>query len=55
VSPEVMLVLVRVASVTSGNEVGVQDRQVPLDVFVGRVAELARVAEVVTQVEAGQP
>jgi tetratricopeptide (TPR) repeat protein len=33
----------------------VQDRQVPLDVFVGRVAELARVAEVVSRVEAGQP
>ncbi len=32
-----------------------QDRQVPLDVFVGRVAELARVAEVLTRVEAGQP
>jgi DNA-binding CsgD family transcriptional regulator len=33
----------------------VHDRQVPLDVFVGRAAELARVAEVVTRVEAGQP
>jgi len=33
----------------------VQDRQVPLDVFVGRSAELARVAEVVARVEAGQP
>jgi DNA-binding CsgD family transcriptional regulator len=33
----------------------VQDRQVPLDVFVGRGAELARVAEVVSRVEAGQP
>jgi DNA-binding CsgD family transcriptional regulator len=33
----------------------VQDRQVPLDVFVGRAAELARAAEVVTRVEAGQP
>ena len=32
-----------------------QDRQVPLDVFVGREAELARVAEVLTRVEAGQP
>ena len=31
------------------------DRQVPLDVFIGRVAELARVAEVLTRVEAGQP
>ena len=31
------------------------DRQVPLDVFVGRVVELARIAEVLTQVEAGQP
>jgi AAA ATPase domain len=34
---------------------GLQDRQVPLDVFVGRVAELAWVAEVLTRVEAGQP
>jgi DNA-binding CsgD family transcriptional regulator len=34
---------------------GVQDRQVPLDVFVGRTAELARVAEVVTRMEAGEP
>jgi hypothetical protein len=33
----------------------VQERQVPLDVFVGRAAELARVAEVVTRVQAGQP
>jgi DNA-binding CsgD family transcriptional regulator len=33
----------------------VQDRRVPLEVFVGRAAELARVAEVVTRVEAGQP
>jgi DNA-binding CsgD family transcriptional regulator len=33
----------------------VQDRQVPLDVFVGRESELARVAEVITRVEAGQP
>jgi hypothetical protein len=32
----------------------VQDRQPP-EVFVGRAAELARVAEVITQVEAGQP
>ena len=32
-----------------------QDRQVPLDVFVGRAAELAQVAEVVTRVTAGQP
>ena len=32
-----------------------QDRRVPLDVFVGRAAELAGVAEVVTRVEAGQP
>jgi hypothetical protein len=30
-----------------------QDRQPPLEVFVGRAAELARVAEVVTRVEAG--
>ena len=34
---------------------GVQDRRVPLDVFVGREEELARVAEVVSRVEAGQP
>jgi ATP/maltotriose-dependent transcriptional regulator MalT len=33
----------------------VQDRQVPLDAFVGRVGELAQVAEVLTRVEAGQP
>jgi DNA-binding CsgD family transcriptional regulator len=33
----------------------VQDGQPPLDVFVGRGAELARVAEVITRVEAGQP
>jgi hypothetical protein len=33
----------------------VQDRQVPLDVFVGRVAELARVADVLARVKAGQP
>jgi DNA-binding CsgD family transcriptional regulator len=33
----------------------VQDGPPPLDVFVGRAAELARVSEVVTRVEAGQP
>jgi DNA-binding CsgD family transcriptional regulator len=33
----------------------VQDRQVPLDLFVGRAAALASVAEVLTRVEAGQP
>ena len=33
----------------------VHDRQVPLDMFVGRAAELARVAEIVARVEAGQP
>jgi hypothetical protein len=33
----------------------VQDRRAPLDVFVGRAAEIARVAEIVTQVRAGQP
>jgi AAA ATPase domain len=33
----------------------VQDRRPPLEVFVGRAAELARVAEVITRVEAGQP
>ena len=32
-----------------------EDRRAPLDVFVGRAAELARVAEVVSRVEAGQP
>jgi DNA-binding CsgD family transcriptional regulator len=32
-----------------------QDRRVPLDVFVGRLAELALVAEVLTRVEAGEP
>jgi hypothetical protein len=33
----------------------VHDRQAPLDVFVGRAAELARIAEVIARVEAGQP
>jgi ATP/maltotriose-dependent transcriptional regulator MalT len=33
----------------------VQDRQPPLEVFVGRTAELAQVADVRAQVEAGQP
>jgi DNA-binding CsgD family transcriptional regulator len=33
----------------------VQDRRAPLDVFVGRAAELARMAQVITRVEAGQP
>jgi DNA-binding CsgD family transcriptional regulator len=33
----------------------VRNRQVPLDVFVGREPELARVAEVVAWVKAGQP
>ena len=32
-----------------------QDRQVPLDLFVGRAAALASVVEVLTRVEAGQP
>ena len=32
-----------------------QDRQAPLDSFVGRGAEMARVAEVLARVEAGQP
>ena len=32
-----------------------QDRQVPFDVFVGRTAELASVAEVLARVAAGQP
>jgi predicted ATPase len=33
----------------------VPDRQVPIGVFVGRAAELARVTEVFARVEAGQP
>jgi DNA-binding CsgD family transcriptional regulator len=33
----------------------VQNRRVPLDVFVGRVVELSRVAEVIARVVAGQP
>jgi replication-associated recombination protein RarA len=33
----------------------VQNRQVPLEVFVGRAAELARMAEVISRVQAGQP
>jgi len=33
----------------------VQDRRAPLEAFVGRTAELARMAEVLTRVEAGQP
>jgi DNA-binding CsgD family transcriptional regulator len=33
----------------------VQDRRAPLDVFVGRAAELAQVSEVVSRVAAGQP
>jgi DNA-binding CsgD family transcriptional regulator len=33
----------------------VRDRQPPIDVFVGRAAELAHVAEVLTRVEAGEP
>ena len=32
-----------------------RDRQPPLDVFVGRATELARVAEVITRVEGGEP
>ncbi len=32
-----------------------QDRQPPLDLFAGRAAELSRVAEIMTRVEAGQP
>ena len=32
-----------------------QERQVPLDVFVGRVAELAQVAEVAALAATGQP
>jgi DNA-binding CsgD family transcriptional regulator len=33
----------------------VQDRRVPLEVFVGREAEFAQVADVLARVEAGQP
>jgi predicted ATPase len=33
----------------------VEDRRVPLDVFVGRTAELARMSEVAARVEGGQP
>jgi hypothetical protein len=33
----------------------VQDRRAPLDIFVGREAELDRVAGVVALVESGQP
>jgi DNA-binding CsgD family transcriptional regulator len=33
----------------------VRDRQAPLDLFVGREAEIAQVTEVVTRVKAGQP
>jgi tetratricopeptide (TPR) repeat protein len=33
----------------------VQDRLPPLDVFVGRAVQLARVAEVISRVKAGQP
>jgi predicted ATPase len=33
----------------------VQDRRAPLDVFVGRAAELAQASEVVSRVAAGQP
>jgi DNA-binding CsgD family transcriptional regulator len=33
----------------------VQDRPPPLDVFVGRAAELARLADVIARVEAGEP
>jgi predicted ATPase len=33
----------------------VQDRQTPLDVFVGRTGELARIAEVMAAAQAGQP
>ena len=32
-----------------------QDRQVPLDLFVGRASELTAIADVITRVEAGQP
>jgi ATP/maltotriose-dependent transcriptional regulator MalT len=33
----------------------VQDRPTPLDLFIGRAAERARVAEVISRAEAGQP
>ena len=45
----------RMAGVTAKSEVRVQDRPTPLDPFIGRTAELARVAEVISRVEAGQP
>jgi DNA-binding CsgD family transcriptional regulator len=49
-------VLVPVAEGADGNEVGrVQDRRVPLEVFVGREGELAQVADVMARVAAGQP
>ena len=43
------------AGVTAKSEVRVQDQPTPLDPFIGRAAELARVAEVISRVEAGQP
>jgi len=52
----VTLVFVRVAGLAGGDGVGrVQDRRVPLDVFVGRAAELAQMAEAVARAVAGQP
>jgi DNA-binding CsgD family transcriptional regulator len=46
---------VRMADVTGKSEVRVQDGPKPLDPFIGRAAELARVTEVISRVEAGQP
>ncbi len=43
------------AGVTAKSEVRVQDRPIPLDPFIGRAAELARFAEVISLVETGQP
>src|SRR5689334_15601630 len=43
------------ADVTSKAGGWVQDRRPPLDVFVGRTAELARMAEVIARMQAGQP
>ena len=53
--PGITLLLAWVAGLPDGRGGRVRERQVPLDVFVGRAAELARVAEVVARAEAGQP
>ena len=52
----VRLVCMPAADGAGGSEVGrVQDRRVPLQVFVGREAELAQVADVLARVAEGQP